>query len=160
MRVGLISDTHGLLRPEVFAAFTGVDHILHAGDIGDPDIIVALSAVAPVTAVWGNTDRWDIAIDHPKVAEIELDGVQAIVIHGHQYGSPTAVQVAHAHPDAGLVVFGHSHQPEIVERGGVLAVNPGSAGPARFTLPITVAVATCRAGRVEASIVELVRRGG
>ena len=160
MRVGLISDTHGMLRPEVFAAFSGVDHILHAGDIGDPDIILALAAIAPVTAVWGNTDRWDIVKDHPEIAEIDLDGVRTVVIHGHQYGSPTASRVARAHPDAGLVVFGHSHQPEIAEHEGVLAVNPGSAGPARFTLPITVAVATCEAGRAEASIVELVPREG
>ncbi len=160
MRVGLISDTHGMLRPEVFAAFHGVDYIVHAGDIGDPDIIVSLEAIAPVTAVWGNTDRWDIVKDHPEIAEIDLDGVRTVVIHGHQYGSPTATRVAQAHPGAGLVVFGHSHQPEIVKHEGVLAVNPGSAGPGRFTLPVTVAIAICESGRVEASIVELLPRRG
>lgn len=160
MRVGLISDTHGTLRPEVFTAFAGVDHIVHAGDIGDPDIIVSLAAVAPVTAVWGNTDRWDIVKDHPEVAELDLSGVRTVVIHGHQYGSPTARILAQQHPDAGLVVFGHSHRPEIVRHRDVLAVNPGSAGPARFSLPITVAIATFANGTVTAELVELVRREG
>ncbi len=160
MRIGLISDTHGLLRSEVFSTFTGVDHIVHAGDIGDPDIIISLAALAPVTAVWGNTDPWDIAKDHPEVAELDLDGVRTMVVHGHQYGSPTARKLAQANPDVGLVVFGHSHRPEILEHRGVLAVNPGSAGPARFKLPITVAIATCESGTVTVELVELVRRQG
>ncbi len=158
MKLGLISDTHGLLRPEVFDAFTGVDHILHAGDVGDLDILLALETIAPVTAVWGNTDAREIVEQLPERVTIELAGVTTTVLHGHQHGTPTALRMGHAHPEADLVVFGHSHRPEVERVKGVLAVNPGSAGPARFSLPITVALARIEDGRVEARIVELLRR--
>jgi uncharacterized protein len=153
--IGIISDTHGLLRPQVFTAFEGVEHILHAGDVGGPDILTALEAIAPVTAVWGNTDDWDIRALVPEVARVTLGGIDAVVIHGQQFGSPAPKGVVAAHAGAGLVVFGHSHVPLIERVGGTLAVNPGSAGPKRFSRPATVALATIEGGRVEARLVRL-----
>jgi uncharacterized protein len=155
MLLGLISDTHGLLRPEVLTAFQRVDHIIHAGDVGDPDILMTLRGIAPVTAVWGNTDGWEVASALPEVARVELGGAAVVVVHGQQYGRPTAEKLADAHPDSDLVVFGHSHQPEILRHNGVLAVNPGSAGPARFTLPVTVALATIAEEGITARLVDL-----
>lgn len=155
MRVGIVSDTHGLLRPQVFAAFAGVEHILHAGDVGPADLLVELEAIAPVTAVWGNTDGWEVRGRVPEVARVELGGVATVVFHGMQLGSPTAARAAAAYPDAGLVVFGHSHRPVVERVGGVLAVNPGSAGPRRFRDPVTVAVAELSPGRTSARLVEL-----
>jgi putative phosphoesterase len=155
MKVGIISDTHGLLRPEVFTVFAGVEHILHAGDIGPADLLVELEAIAPVTAVWGNTDGWEVHGRVPEVARVELAGVRVTVVHGMQVGSPTPERVAAAYPDADLVVFGHSHRPVIEQVGGVLAVNPGSAGPRRFQGPVTVALAELSPGRTSARLVEL-----
>jgi uncharacterized protein len=155
MLIGLISDTHGLLRPEVFQAFEGVDLILHAGDVGDPDILTALEAVAPVTAVWGNTDGWEIRDLVPEVARAKVGVGEAVVVHGQQFGSPTPQRVVLAHPGALLVVFGHSHVPVIERVDGTLAVNPGSAGPRRFSLPTTVALATVEGDRVDARLVQL-----
>lgn len=156
MKIGIISDTHGLLRVEAFDAFEGVDHILHAGDVGDPDILVELAALAPVTAVWGNVDGSEIRARVPEVARLELGGVRIVIIHGMQFGSPTPRKVAAAHADAGLVVFGHSHRPLIQQVGPTLAVNPGSAGPRRFKDPVTVALAEIENGRVMARLVHLV----
>jgi putative phosphoesterase len=155
MRIGIISDTHGLLRAQVFEVFDGVEHILHAGDVGDPDILTALEAVAPVTAVWGNVDGFDIRQRVPEVARIELAGVPIVVVHGMQLGSPTPERAAAAHPDAGLVVFGHSHRPIIRQVGSVLAVNPGSAGRRRFSDPVTVALAELEDGRATARLIDL-----
>jgi putative phosphoesterase len=155
MKLGLISDTHGLLRAEVFEAFAGVDHILHAGDIEDPDILDELAAIAPVTAVWGNVDGWDVRGRVPEVAEVELGGVRVVVFHGMQLGSPTPEKAAAAYPHAAFVVFGHSHRPIIQQVGAVLAVNPGSAGPRRFRDPVTVALAEIENGRITARLVEL-----
>jgi hypothetical protein len=155
MKVGIISDTHGLLRAEVFDAFAGVEHILHAGDFGDVDILDALSAVAPVTGVWGNVDGWDVRHRVPEVAEAELASARVVVLHGLQLGAPTPQKAAAAYPHATLVVFGHSHRPVIQQVGSVLAVNPGSAGPRRFRDPVTVALAEIDAGRVTARLVEL-----
>ncbi|MBW3656508.1 MAG: metallophosphatase family protein [Gemmatimonadetes bacterium] len=155
MKIGIISDTHGLLRPQVFDLFEGVEHILHAGDIGNPDIITELEAIAPVTAVWGNADGWEVRGRVPEVAEVELGGVRAVVIHGMQVGSPTPEKIAALHPEAGLVVFGHSHRPLIRHVGATLAVNPGSAGRRRFRDPVTVALAEIRDGSVSAWLIEL-----
>jgi uncharacterized protein len=158
LKLGLISDTHGLLRPEVFTVFEGVDRILHAGDVGDRDILVELASIAPVTAVWGNTDGGELRDALPETAELDLNGLRIRILHGQRFGSPTAKTVAAANHDVGMVVFGHSHTPEIERIGSVLAVNPGSAGPARFSLPITAAIAEIRNGSAEARLVELVRR--
>jgi hypothetical protein len=155
MLIGLVSDTHGLLRPELFRALEGVDHILHAGDLGDIELLAELEAIAPVTAVRGNTDGRDVRDRLPAVATTRLAGVDVVVVHGDQFGSPTPAAVARAYPTAGLVVFGHSHVPVIERVGTVLAVNPGSAGPKRFNLPTTIAVATAEAGSIEARLVSL-----
>jgi putative phosphoesterase len=156
MKIGIISDTHGLLRPQVFEVFAGVEHILHAGDVGDPDILVELAALAPVTAVWGNVDGMELRARVPEVARLELGGVRIAIVHGMQFGSPTPQKVAAAHPDAGLVVFGHSHRPLIQPVGPTLAVNPGSAGPRRFTDPVTVALAEIEDGAVQARLIDLI----
>ncbi|HEX2190295.1 MAG TPA: metallophosphoesterase family protein [Longimicrobiaceae bacterium] len=155
MKVGIISDTHGLLRPEVFAAFEGVEHILHAGDVGPADILVELEAIAPVTAVWGNTDGWELRGRVPEVATLELAGVRVTIVHGMQVGSPTPAKVAAAYPGAGLVVFGHSHRPVVERVGATLAVNPGSAGPRRFRDPVTVALAELSSEGTSARVMEL-----
>jgi putative phosphoesterase len=155
VRIGLISDTHGLLRPEVFEQLSGVEHILHAGDLGPLDLLTELQAIAPVTIVWGNTDGMEVRAAMPEAAKVRLGGVDVAVVHGHQYGSPVPRLVAAANPGAGLVVFGHTHQPVMERAGDTLIVNPGSAGPRRFNQPVTLAIATIENGRVEASIVPL-----
>jgi putative phosphoesterase len=155
VRIGIISDTHGLLRAEVFEVFAGVEHVLHAGDVGDADILTALEAIAPVTAVWGNVDGWETRGRVPEMARTELGGVRIAMLHGMQLGSPTPEKAAASFPDAGLVVFGHSHRPLIRQVGSVLAVNPGSAGPRRFSDPVTVALAEVEHGQVTVRLVEL-----
>ncbi len=135
--IGILSDTHGLLRSSVFEALEGVDHILHAGDVGTPDILTALEALAPVTAVWGNTDGFDLRRQVPEVARVELAGLPVVVLHGHQFGrTPTPEVLREAHPEAGLVVYGHTHRPVMEEFEGAWYVNPGSCGPRRFQLPV------------------------
>lgn len=151
----MISDTHGLLRPEVFDAFSGVGHIVHAGDIGDEDILIELEAIAPVTAVSGNTDGSDIRARVPEVATLSLAGVQIVVTHGHRLGPPDPDRLAAHHPHADLIVFGHTHQPLIRRIENTLVVNPGSAGPRRFSLPVGVAIATIAEGVVEARLQEI-----
>ncbi len=141
MRIGLISDTHGRLRNQVFDVFEGVDRILHAGDIGPFDLLVELEAVAPVTAVFGNTDGFDVRERVAEVATLEAGGRTIAVIHGHQLGSPQPEGLRAALPDAGVIVYGHTHRP-LVDRGGALVINPGSAGAARFGLDPSVAILT------------------
>ncbi len=155
MEVGILSDTHGLLRPEVFTHLAGVEHILHAGDVGPVDLLLELEALAPVTAVWGNTDGWDVRGRCPEVARLELAGTSIVVVHGQQFGSPSPARVAEAYPAADLVVFGHTHQAVIRQVGSVLVVNPGSAGPKRFRTSPTLALGTLAAGRVTAELVKL-----
>ena len=141
MRLGIISDTHGLLRPEVFDAFTQVDHILHAGDIGDPEILTALEAIAPVTAVYGNTDGWEIRSAVPQVAKTRLDGFDIVVTHGDQLGSPTPEALHAAFPEAEIIVYGHTHKALLTTVDVVVTVmNPGAAGPARFGAEPTVGI--------------------
>ena len=133
LRIGLISDTHGLLRPEVVAALRDSDFIIHAGDIGDAAIIARLAAIAPVTAVRGNNDLGAWADAFPRAARLEAGGVRIHVVHD-------LGELAVDPRDAGLhaVVSGHSHRPRVERRDGVLYVNPGSAGPRRFSLPVSV----------------------
>jgi putative phosphoesterase len=133
-RVGLISDTHGLLRPEALAFLAGSDHIVHAGDVGDPQILEALAAIAPLTAVRGNVDLDAWANRLPETARVTVGGVAIHVLHDLK-----ALAVDPRRARVRVIVSGHSHQPAIVERLGVLYVNPGSAGPRRFRLPITAA---------------------
>lgn len=155
MKIGIISDTHGLLRPAVFEHFADVDHILHAGDLGSLDLLKELEAIAPVSIVWGNTDDMEVRARVPEVVRVSLDGVQVVVVHGHQFGSPNPRVVARAHREAGLVVFGHTHHPVVEWVGTTLAVNPGSAGPRRFSQPVTLATAMIRDGRVTPCLTSL-----
>lgn len=149
-RVGLISDTHGLLRAQAVAALRGCDHIVHGGDIGDPCILDALRELAPLTVVRGNNDREAWADGIAETELVEFGGVQLYAIHDlSQLGiDPAAAGVR-------VVVSGHSHKPKIEERGGVLYVNPGSAGPRRFKLPIAVAELRIDGGAVTARIHEI-----
>jgi uncharacterized protein len=154
--VGILSDTHGLLRPSVFHALEGVDHILHAGDVGNPDILTALEALAPVTAVWGNTDGFDLRHRVPEVARVGLAGLSVVVLHGHRFGrTPTPEVLREAYPEAGLVVYGHTHRPVMEELGGAWFVNPGSCGPRRFQLPVGLARGVVEAGRFRGRWMEL-----
>jgi putative phosphoesterase len=155
VRVGIVADTHGLLRPEVVAAFTGVEHVVHGGDVGSVAVLNGLAAIAPVTAVWGNVDGAELRARVPEVARVELAGVRVLVVHGHQVGSPTPEPLAAAYPDADLLVFGHSHRPVIAQVGTVLAVNPGSAGRRRFRDPVGIALAELRDGLATARLVDL-----
>lgn len=151
MRIGLISDTHGLLRPEALAFLAGCEHIVHGGDIGNPGILDRLAELAPLTVVRGNNDRdaWAQAI--PVSAQLALGGVSLLAIHDLKEldVDPVAAGVR-------VVVSGHSHRPSQVERAGVLYVNPGSAGRRRFSLPISAAELIIEEGSVRARIVTLV----
>lgn len=141
MRLGIIADTHGLLRPEVFRAFERVDHILHAGDVGPPSILDELGVLAPVTAVYGNTDGLELRARLPQVATVELEGFTIVVTHGDQFGSPGPEQLHAAFPGAEIIVFGHTHRPLLTLVDVVVTVmNPGGAGPRRFDLPPSVGI--------------------
>jgi putative phosphoesterase len=141
VRLGIISDTHNLLRPEVFDTFREVDHILHAGDIGEPDILTALEAIAPVTAVYGNTDGWEIRDRVPQVAQLRLEGFDIVVTHGDQLGRPTPEKLHAAFPDAEILIYGHTHKPLLTTIDVVRTVmNPGGAGAPRFGLPPSVGI--------------------
>jgi hypothetical protein len=147
MRLGVISDTHGLLRPEVFDAFAGVNHILHAGDVGSPDLLTELETLAPVIAVYGNTDGSELRRTLPRVATLQLDGFDIVVTHGDQLGSPTPAGLNSLFPDAQIIVFGHTHQPLLTLVDVVVTVmNPGGAGPRRFNLPPSVGILELEAG--------------
>ena len=150
MKVGVISDTHGLLRPEALTAIAGTDLIVHAGDIGAPDILGRLRSLAPVVAIRGNVDRapWTASLRLTEV--VELEAVTAYVIHdiaGLDL-DPVAAGIQ-------VVIFGHSHRPEARVKDGVLYLNPGSAGPRRFSLPTTVAHLDIIDGRPHARLIEL-----
>ena len=134
MHVGLISDTHGLLRDEAISALRGSDLIIHAGDVGNSEIIAALHALAPVVVVRGNVDKGAWASPWPETAVAEAGPVMIYVLHDVH-----ALDLDPAAAGFQIVVSGHSHKPARTERGGVLYINPGSAGPRRFQLPISVA---------------------
>lgn len=148
--VGLISDTHGLLRPEALEALAGAHHIVHAGDIGEPSILEALEAIAPLTAIKGNNDTASWTRRLRATQTIELAGATLHVVHDL---AEIALDPARRGIDA--VISGHSHRPKVERRGGVLYVNPGSAGPRRFTLPVSVGRMSIAKGAVEAQILEL-----
>src|SRR6476620_821135 len=141
MRLGVIADTHGLLRPEVFDVFRQVDHIVHGGDLGPLDLLSELESLAPVTAVYGNTDGFAVRARLPQVARIELDGFRIVVTHGDQFGVQTPEKVQRAFPDAEILVFGHTHRPVLTLVDVVVTVmNPCGAGPRRFDLPPSVGI--------------------
>lgn len=150
MRVGVISDTHGLLRPAAVQALQGVEHILHAGDVGDPAILDALRSIAPVTAIRGNIDEGGECGYLSATELVELDGRSIYMLHDVKQLdlNPEAAGIA-------AVVFGHSHKPLIEWRRGVLFLNPGSAGPRRFQLPVTVSWLQIGPDSLTARIVEL-----
>jgi putative phosphoesterase len=150
MRVGVISDTHGLLRPQALEALRGSDHIVHAGDIGDASIVAALGALAPVTVVRGNNDRDAWACGIPDTALVTLAGMRVHVLH--DLGT-LAIDVAAE--DVRVVIAGHSHKPSCVVRDGVLYLNPGSAGPRRFRLPVAVATLDIDGATLRPSVVML-----
>ncbi len=148
MRVGLISDTHGLLRPEVLEFLRGSDHIVHGGDVCEPGVLDALRALAPVTAVRGNNDRgaWAQALRESEL--VRLGDVFVYAIH-----DVAAIDLEPRAAGVRVVVSGHSHRPSIDERDGVLWVNPGSAGPRRFRLPISAGELAVTGERVSARLV-------
>ena len=162
MRLGVISDTHGLLRPEVLRAFERVDHILHAGDVGPLELLVELEAIAPVTAVYGNTDDWEVRDRLPQVAAPELEGFRIVVTHGDQLGSPNPPRLHAAFPDAEIIVYGHTHRPLLTLVDTVVTVmNPGAAGPRRFKLPPSVGIMELEPGiPPRARLVPLLDLGG
>ena len=134
MKIGIISDTHGLLRPEAVERLAGVDHIIHAGDIGRAEVIAELRRIAPVTAVRGNVDRDEWAAGYPQTELVKLGGRFFYVLH-----SLAALDLDPVAAGIDVVVSGHSHQPRIETVDGVVYLNPGSAGPRRFSLPIALA---------------------
>ena len=150
-RLGLISDTHGLLRPQALAALAGCDRIVHAGDIGDPAILEALARLAPLDAVRGNNDREAWAEAVPEQVSFEVNGLRIHLLHEIAHLRLDVLQ-----PRPQIVIYGHSHKPLAERRDGVLYVNPGSAGPRRFKLPISVAELLIDAsGAASARIIEL-----
>jgi putative phosphoesterase len=134
MRVGVISDTHGLLRPEAEAALAGTDHIVHAGDIGDPGIVPRLERIAATTAIRGNVDAAPWADAYPEASTLTLAGRVLRVVHDIASQDPGGLE------EVAVLVFGHSHRPSVERAGGLLRLNPGSAGRRRFSLPVTLAV--------------------
>jgi putative phosphoesterase len=148
--IGVVSDTHGLLRPQAVDALHGVDHIVHAGDIGKPGVLEELGLVAPVTAVRGNNDKGEWA-EHLKERELlTFNGVSVYILHNLK-----ELDLSPKAAGFNVVVTGHSHKPVIEERGGVLYINPGSIGPRRFKLPISLAFLTIENSAPSARIVEL-----
>ncbi len=148
--VGVIADTHGLLRPEVFPAFVGVEHILHAGDIGDAAILATLQSIAPVTAIRGNIDRMGACAALPAEEYVTLGGINLHMLHDVH-----TLSLDPAAADVQAVIFGHSHKPLLEHRRGVLFFNPGAAGPRRFSLPITVGLLHVEAETIRAEHVAL-----
>ena len=147
--IGVISDTHDLLRPEALQALQGSDLILHAGDICGPEVLQALREIAPVIAVRGNNDHGPWADALPETTVVELGALSALMVHDLKTLRPGAVR------DVQMVISGHSHQPKKETRDGVLYFNPGSAGPRRFRLPVTVGRLIVRDGKVSGEILEI-----
>ena len=151
--IGLIADTHGLLRPAVHGALSGVDVILHAGDVGGAEILDELALIAPVHAVYGNTDPPDDPRLAPEV-EYRAGALTIHVSHGHELGAPTPARLL-ARYAADVLVYGHTHQALIAREGERLVINPGAAGPGRFNLPPSVARLTIQGTHAEVEIVRL-----
>jgi hypothetical protein len=150
LRIGVISDTHGLLRPQALQALGGAQHLIHAGDVGGPEVLERLRELAPITAVRGNNDVGEWAAALPAAVTFELEGLSLHLLHD-------VAELALAPAELGIrgVIAGHSHRPVIRESGGVLYLNPGSAGPRRFRLPVSVAWLEIDNGALRARLVEL-----
>ena len=154
MKIGIISDTHGLLRPEAAERLADVDHIIHAGDIGSPEVIEGLRRIAPVTAIRGNIDRGEWAAGYPHTEFVRLGGRFFHVLHNLE-----ELDLDPAAAGIDVVVSGHSHLPKVETTGGVLYLNPGSAGPRRFTLPIALATLELTGDAMRPSIHDVGARG-
>jgi hypothetical protein len=153
VKVGLISDTHGQLRARVLELFAGVDVILHAGDIGNSDIITELETIAPVHAVHGNTDDFEIASRYGEVVQLSFEDKTIVLTHGHKLGTPVPKLLRKSFPAADIVIYGHTHVP-LVDRAALpILINPGAAGPARFKLKPSIAILELPA--VEVTPIEL-----
>lgn len=150
--IGLVSDTHGLVRTAVLEALAGVSLILHAGDVGGDPVLDALSAIAPVRAVYGNVDGWNPRLEDR--IHFDLGGLAIHVSHGHELGSPTPARLLDRYP-GDVLVYGHTHKPIIHREGDRLVVNPGAAGPRRFNLKPSLARLVIEGGRAEVTIVEI-----
>jgi uncharacterized protein len=148
--IGVISDTHGLLRPEALKALEGVEHILHAGDVGEPSILESLRAIAPITAISGNIDVHGACSHLPATEVVTLHGQTFYMLHDR-----LTLDLDPAAAGFAAVISGHSHKPLIEWRKGVLYLNPGSAGPRRFTLPISLGLITIRANELQPRLVTL-----
>ena len=152
--VGLISDTHGLIRASALYALEGVALILHAGDVGSRDVLIELAALAPVQAVYGNVDDTHT----PELEQhrwLTVEGWQIHVSHGHEFRRPDPEALLHRYADAGILVYGHTHRALVHRAGGRLVINPGAAGPKRFDVVPSVARLTLSPGQAEVEIVEL-----
>jgi uncharacterized protein len=150
MMIGVVSDTHGLVRPELVTAIKGSDLILHAGDIGSADVLVELGAIAPVVAVRGNNDNGKWADQIPLFEVTEVDGVHIYMLHD--------INELDLDPSAAgfrVVISGHSHRPALVEKNGILFLNPGSAGPRRFKLPVSAARLEVRGDKIRGELIQL-----
>ena len=148
--IGVISDTHGLMRPQAVKALQGVELIVHAGDLGGPEVLARLTAIAPVQAVRGNTDKGDWARPLPRNRVVAVDGVQLYVLHNlHELDlNPGAAGLA-------AVIYGHSHRPSLERQDGVLYLNPGAAGPRRFSLPVTLALLRVAGNSLKVEFIKL-----
>ena len=152
-RLGLISDTHGLLRPSVHQVFAGVELILHAGDVGGDEILDELSIIAPVHAVSGNTDEPGNPRLSPAI-DIEMGGLKIHVSHGHELGVPKPAKLL-ARYAANVIIYGHTHVPMVTKADGRLVVNPGAAGPARFDIKPSVAILTITGTNADVQLIPL-----
>jgi putative phosphoesterase len=150
MRIGVISDTHGLLRPEALTALKGSDHILHGGDIGSAEVLAALQAIAPVTAVRGNNDVAAWAAELPTSVTLALSGVRIYILH-----DLSELELDLRTADVRVVISGHSHRPKVDKHDGILYFNPGAAGPRRFKLPVTVGRLTLCGDDMAAEVIDL-----
>ena len=151
--IGLVSDTHGMVRPQLFDALAGVDRILHAGDVGPDDVLVELETIAPVSAVFGNTDL----PGNPRLTDelvLDIGGVSIHVSHGHEFGSPTPAKLLNVYTQR-VLVYGHTHRQLITEADGRLVINPGAAGARRFDLCPSVARLTIEDGVASVELIEL-----
>ncbi len=149
--IGVISDTHGLVRPEALHALEGTDLIIHAGDIGKPEVVTALQSIASVVAVRGNNDKGEWAREFPETEVVEVEKFLIYVLHDLK-----ELDLDPAAAGFRVIISGHSHRPSVVEQNGVLFLNPGSAGPRRFKLPVAVALLRIKGEFVDTEIVELV----
>lgn len=151
--IGLVSDTHGLVRADIFSALEGVERIFHAGDVGGFEVLAELATIAPVEAVWGNTDHPG-TLGLSESLDREIDGVRIHVSHGHEVGRPTPERLLAAYPHD-VIVYGHTHRQLITRADGRLVINPGAAGPRRFSVMPSVARLVVENGRAEAELVPL-----